>query len=199
MAMQAIISFAAAREGGDSMTCGATLIDSRNVRYGNGKVFKTPSDIEEYRTEGEDVILRYTNAGSSVREARACWNAIPRWEVRAPVGMMFSPLPPGYFQLQLDGTLIHLPGPVQFAVVHGDQVMVTLHSDPKDMQNVYCYDVDGSLRWRIMAPPPDIKRFAYVQAFYNDNGELVAINNFGIVSHIDLETGNIIAVETNHR
>lgn len=97
-------------------------------------------------------------------------------------------------QLRIEDSTNELPDPVKEYLVIDDVIVVRMDTLAKsgDPQNVWAFESDGSLLWKIeTAEPPSNESDPFTSISTNE-GRLWSHNWNGYTYEIDLETGEII-------
>ena len=85
---------------------------------------------------------------------------------------------------------------IQDFIISDDSIIVLVDAAKShNNQNIYCYDFNGKLRWRI--PPPDKLHFQnyYTSMYLSEDDFLQAYNINGVEVTVDKQNGNILKKE----
>lgn len=100
-------------------------------------------------------------------------------------------------QLQLDDQTVELPDPAKEHLEIDILIVVRMDTLAKSgyPQNVWAFDQDGELRWKIDAADPSSGKSEPYTSISTRDGRLWAYNWDGYTYEIDLETGAIVGKE----
>ncbi len=176
------------------------LIDDRTVRVPGGRDVKLGPGLEEFRLENGGFVTRSQSEGWEMEvgwypyptpdpNATPVW--VPVWIVRTEPGVRIT-LDGTRREMALPKRVAHLPGPAGSVTQDGDRFIVVVVGESEG-RNIYAYDADGALRWRIGAPPLGVT-YAEYSSIDNIGGTLKALNQYMFTATVDRDTGNVVQI-----
>jgi hypothetical protein len=176
------------------VTCKAVLINSRTIQAENGLLLRTPVDVDEFRVEGEEFIVRFTHDGKVREAAHRCENLATTWSIRTESGIRITLLGQDQMVLAFPHGEARLPGKCGAVAQRGDLALVTLVPDGTNMRNVYGYDLSGRQLWRIGQTDGSVRVFPYTGADFETSGAVIALNPLSFSAILDPDTGAILEI-----
>jgi hypothetical protein len=164
------------------------------VQAENGALFHTPADIDEFRVEGDEFVLRFEHRGEVREAAHRCDNSATMWSIRTESGIRITVLNQEPMTLAFPHGEARLPPGRAFVVQRGELVLVTVAPDGTDTRNVYGYDLSGRQLWRIGEVEASVRVGPYVVASFDPSGAAVAMNTMAFKATVNPVTGAILRI-----